>query len=94
MDSCIIVEGENNGILEIEKDINEYFEISYFVKYGSGENIKENVSVKLENNKVIQIIDIVYPIITFKVLEKSSVKLTLTLTKVDIPPKELTIIIK
>ena len=94
VESTIIVEGENNGILQIEKDINEYFEISYFVKYGSGENIRENVSVQLEDDNVIQVIDIVYPIITFKVLEKSSVKLTLTLTKVDIPPKELTIIIK
>ena len=94
VESCIIVEGENNGILELEKGLNEYFEISYNIKLGSGEFVSENVSIQLDKSGVLEHVETIYPIITFKVLAKSSVKVTLTLSKYNVPPKEFIVIIK
>ena len=89
VESGIVIEGETNGVLELEKNIGDFFEISYIINHNSGENINESISIELDNTNVVEFIEINHPIITFKVVGKASVKLTLESMIAEIPPKEI-----
>jgi len=94
--SGIYVEGENNGVLEIVGSIGSYFDIYYIVIFNSAEHSNQQILISLDNSTIIQTDEsfVLSPIITCKILNKGSVKLTIAAEDNLVPAKEIIIIIK
>lgn len=94
--SGIYIGNENDGVLEINGEIGEYFDIYYKVIFNSAEHSNQQIDVSLNNSTIIQTGDnfVLAPLITCKILTKGSVKLTITPEDNLVSPKEITIIIK
>ena len=94
--SGIYIEGENNGVLEINGVVGSYFDIYYKVIFNSAEHSNQQIDVSLNNSTIIQTGDnfVLAPLITCKILSKGSVKLTITPEDNLVSPKEIIIIIK
>lgn len=92
--SNIQIENENNGILEVNTNIGDTFEIVFRIIYNSSESENQQVLVTTENENSIEILSTNSPVITCKCLSKNSTTLTITPINTSIPPKQLTIIFK
>lgn len=92
--SNIQIENEINGILEVNTNIGDTFEIMFRIIYNSSESENQQVLVTTENENSIEILSTNSPVITCKCLSKNSTTLTITPINTNIPPKQLTIIFK
>lgn len=92
--SGIVITGEINGILEIEAEVGEYFEISYYLRNESGEYVVQNAEATMSIVGVVDDLQVFAPIITGKVIIKTSVKIIITPTDTSIAIKEINVIFK
>jgi len=92
--ASVVIEGENNGVLEIEKEVGKAFNLVYVIKDGSGEDISQLAKTTVETNDIVEIIDEISPTVIFLVLAKGSAIVTITPMDNEIPPRQILVIIK